>query len=176
MPKPTPDPKLQPPDTHHLRAASGWLELGNAEEAGNEIGRISAACLEHPDVLEIRWAICAAGATWEAALDIARKLVASAPERASGWIHRAYCLRRVAQGGLSPAWDALRPAYEKFPQEPIIPYNLACYSAQFGNLDDAWDWLNKAAQAAGRVQPIRSMALTDADLEPLRERIRQWSD
>src|ERR1043166_9428290 len=51
--------RLEPPDTHHLSAAVGWLELGNPAEAGEEIARISPAALEHPDVLEVRWQICA---------------------------------------------------------------------------------------------------------------------
>src|SRR5215208_708179 len=31
--------ELCPPDSHHLLAAEGWLELGNAAEAGEEIAR-----------------------------------------------------------------------------------------------------------------------------------------
>src|SRR6185436_7555694 len=33
---------LEPPDTHYLRAACGWLELGNPAEAGEEIARSRA--------------------------------------------------------------------------------------------------------------------------------------
>ena len=44
-----------------MRAAIGWLELGNHAEAGEEIARIAPEMLEHPDVLEVRWMICAAG-------------------------------------------------------------------------------------------------------------------
>jgi hypothetical protein len=31
---------LSPPDTHHLRAAEGWLELGNHLEANAELENI----------------------------------------------------------------------------------------------------------------------------------------
>jgi tetratricopeptide (TPR) repeat protein len=164
---------LQPPDTHHLSAAIGWLELGNPVEAGQELAKISAGSIEHPDVLEVRWAVCAAGKSWEAALGAAELLWAKSPERVTGWIHRAYALRRVRQGGLQKAWDALRPAFEKFPQESIIPYNLACYASQMGRLDDAWDWLLKAIAAAGGVATIKQMALADADLQPLWARINE---
>jgi hypothetical protein len=38
--------KLEPPDTHHVSAAIGWLELGNPAEAGEEIARITPEMLE----------------------------------------------------------------------------------------------------------------------------------
>jgi hypothetical protein len=66
----------------------------------------------------------------------------------------------------------LRPAFEKFPKTSIIPYNLACYAAQFGRLEEAWQWLHKAMAAAGDAQHIKRMALADADLQTLWERIR----
>jgi tetratricopeptide (TPR) repeat protein len=163
---------LEPPATHHLSAAIGWLELGNPSEAANELARLAPEWLDHPDVLEVRWQICAAQRSWEAALPLAERLLALAPDRSSGWLHRAYALRRVKSGGLSAAWDALRPAFEKFPKVPLIPFNLACYAAQLGRLDDAWEWLHKAMEAAGDVAFIKAMALADSDLEPLWERIR----
>lgn len=166
---------IGPPDSHHLVAALGWLELGLPAEAGEEIARISAEKLDHPDVLELRWEVCAAGRRWDTGLQLAVRLLEVAPDRSSGWIHRAYALRRVPGSGLAQAWDALRPAYEKFPKVPIIPYNLACYAAQFGRLDEAWEWLQRAVAAAeGDQAGIRTMALADADLEALWPRIREW--
>ena len=163
---------LQPPDTFHLSAAVGWLELGNPSEAAEEIARIRPEFLDHPDVLDVRWTILSAGGTWNAALEVAERLVQVAPSRSSGWVHRAYALRRSKGGGLQLAWAALRPAFEKFPKEPIIPYNLACYAAQFGRLDEAWDWLHKAMDAAGDVASIKAMALRDSDLAALWERVK----
>jgi hypothetical protein len=164
---------LEPPNTHHVRAAIGWLELGNAAEAGEEIARVAPESLNHPDVLDVRWMVCAAGRSWDAALEVAETLVEIAPERSSGWVHRAYALRRVRHGGLQMAWAALRPAYEKFPKEDIIPYNLACYAAQSGRLDAAWEWLHKAMEAAGDVNGIKERAMADADLQPIWDRIRE---
>ena len=162
---------LEPPNTHHLSAAHGWLELGNPVEAGNEIARISPSCLDHPEVLETRWEICAAQQSWEAALDVADTLLQCEPTRPTGWIHRAYAVRRVKGGGLQQAWDALHPAFAMFPKVTVIPYNLACYAAQMGRLDDAWEWLHKAMESAGDVAVIKKMALADSDLKPLWERI-----
>jgi hypothetical protein len=167
------DMNLEPPETHHLRAAIGWLELGNPAEAGEEIARIRPEFLHHPDVLQARWEICAAGRSWDAAVEVAELLVSVAPERAAGWVHRAYALRRVKHGGLQLAWAALRPAFDKFPKVEIIPYNLACYAAQFGRLEEAWEWLHKAMEAAGDAKRIRTQALSDPDLQPLWERLRE---
>jgi hypothetical protein len=164
---------LEPPNSHHLRAAIGWMELGNHVEAGEEIARLAPEVMEHPDVLDVRWSVCAAGRSWEAALAVAETLVRVAPERSSGWIHRAYALRRVRHGGLQLAWAALRPAHEKFPKEEVIPYNLACYAAQSGRLDAAWDWLTKAVTISGDAKVIKDRALHDGDLQPLWQRIRE---
>lgn len=164
---------LSYPDSHHLTAAVGWLELGAPLEAEREIARLDPVNLDHPDVLEVRWQICAAGRDWEAGLGIAEKLVAAAPDRSSGWIHRAYCLRRVKGGSLELAWEALHPAYERFPSVVIIPFNLACYAAQLGRLDEAWSWLHKAMEISGQIDQVKEMALADEDLQPLWDRIRQ---
>ncbi len=67
----------------------------------------------------------------------------------------------------------MRPAFEMFPKEDVIPYNLACYDAQSGRLDAAWDWLHKAIQVAGDVKKIKQRALADSDLQPLWQRIRE---
>jgi hypothetical protein len=51
-------------------------------------------------------------------------------------------------------------------------YNLACYSCQMGNLDEARIWLKKAVALAG-AETIKQMALNDADLEKLRSEIER---
>jgi Flp pilus assembly protein TadD len=163
---------LGPPETFYLKAAVGWLELGNAGEAAEELAHIRPEFLEHPGVLEVRWLVCSAGNSWEAGLAIAELQIQTDPDKSNGWVNRAYALRRIRHGSLQRAWDALRPAFEKFPKEPIIPYNLACYAAQFGRLDEAWDWLHRAMEAAGDVKSIKEMALRDRDLEPLWERVK----
>ncbi len=163
--------KLEAPDSFHLLAAVGWLELGNHIEAGEELARIKPELWEEPDVLEIRWSVCAAGQSWDTASEVAELLVCKAPERSSGWIHRAYALRRAKGGGLQKAWEALRPAFDNFPKASLIPYNLACYAAQFGKLDEAWDWLHKAMEAEGDVNAILNMALKDTDLKALWDKI-----
>src|ERR1017187_3279090 len=45
---------LEPPDSHHLSAAIGWLGLGNWREANEELEKITSELRGHPDVLEVR--------------------------------------------------------------------------------------------------------------------------
>jgi Flp pilus assembly protein TadD len=164
---------LEPPDSHYFSAAIGWFELGNRSEARAELAQISVTQQIHPDVLELRWAICAEEQNWAEGLEAARALVQSAPKRCSGWLHQAYALRRVAGGGLKQAWEALLPAFEQFPKDELIAYNLACYACQMEQLDAARVWLKRAFQL-GKKEKIRSRALQDPDLASLWAEIREW--
>ena len=82
---------LEPPDSIHLEAAVGWIELGNHEEADEELDKIDATLRVHPNVLEVRWIIHATAQHWESCKDIGSALVKLAPERTTGWIHRSFC-------------------------------------------------------------------------------------
>ena len=161
---------LGPPDSHFLSSAEGWLELGLRAEATAELDLISPPYQRHPDVLEMRWALHAHARQWDAALDAARELVLAAPDRASGWLHQAYALRRAMEGGLAQAREALKPAAKKFPKEPVIPFNLACYACQLGQLDEARGWVKRAMKVGGK-ESIKLMALADEDLKPLWQEI-----
>jgi tetratricopeptide (TPR) repeat protein len=162
--------KLTPPDNHHLNAATGWLELGNAAEAKAELARISSANRSHSGVLEVNWQICAAEKNWPAALATARNLVQLDPENVSGWIHQSYSLHEMKR--TQEALDLLLPIIEKFPGVSTIPYNLACYACQLGDLEPARNWLAKAVKIRGK-EDIRKVALADADLRQLWEEIRK---
>ncbi len=164
---------LETPDLRHLNAAVGWLGLGCASEARAELDLISAARQRHPAVLEARWTLLVHEKRWAEALEIAEAERAVAPDDCAGWLHRAYALRRITDGGLPRAWDALLPAAEKFPQEPVIAFNLSCYACQMQQLDIARHWLQQAMKIGGR-DAIRKMALADDDLKPLWAEIREW--
>jgi hypothetical protein len=69
------------------------------------------------------------------------------------------------------ALAVLLPMADKFPDQYIIPYNLACYCCQLGELKESLQWLGKAIDLAGKKE-IRLMALEDPDLEPLRKQIK----
>jgi Flp pilus assembly protein TadD len=165
---------LPPPDCHYLSAAAGWLELGNVTESKAELAQIGAETQEHPAVLEMRWLIGAKQQQWGECYTLAEKLVCCAPDNASGWLHRAYALRRLPEnGGLEKALQALLPAYSMFPNEPVIPYNLSCYACQLAKLDDARQWFRRAMRI-GDPEALKRLALDDEDLRPLWDEIRSF--
>lgn len=158
---------------HQLSAAIGWMELGNSQEALEELGRIAPKYQNSPPVLELRWMLHSCEADWERALGTARELMAAAPENPQSWLHQAYSVRRAPGGNIEAAWNALLPALEKFPKEATIPYNLACYACQMGRLEEARKLLRRS-YAAGDPRMLKEMALADRDLETLWAEIKGW--
>lgn len=157
---------LQPPNSHYLSAAIGWMELGNPREALRELSQVDRQLWNHADVLEVRWQIHAQEQNWERALIVARELVHADPGRPGAWLHHAYALRRVAGGGLKAAWKALHPALKAFPKEDLIPYNLSCYACQMNDLNEAQRLL-EMAMSVGDKDELKRRALSDSDLKPL---------
>jgi tetratricopeptide (TPR) repeat protein len=156
--------KLEPPDSHYLSAAQGWLELGNHVEAAAELEKVPPALRAHPDVIEVRAAIHARAARWRECIEASSALIRYAPKRPAGWIHRSYALHELKR--TLEAFDALLPAVERFPGEWIIPYNLACYCSRLGRLEEARIWLEKAFKLGDRKQ-LQPLAVTDPDLKML---------
>lgn len=157
---------IEAPDVHHFSAACGWLELGNRAEARVELAKVSAENQLHPAMLDLQWTICVAEQNWDEAFRFARQLVATLPDEPAGWLHCAYALRRKTGGGLELARDFLEPAAEKFPEEPVIAFNLACYECQLQQLDKARRWFQRACVIGGE-KKIHTMALADEDLKAL---------
>lgn len=163
---------LEPPDSHHLRAALGWLELGNHAEANQELDQIASPLQTHPSVLTLRYEVYSKAKQWDAAAEIANTQVKLTPEDSGAWISLAFATRRKPGGGIPEARKILLRALPKFPEQSLIPYNLACYECQLGNLKEAWQWLEKAF-AADDTRQMKKMALDDPDLRPLWPRIKE---
>lgn len=151
-----------------LEAAEGWLMLGNALEAHEELEKISGDANCHPAVLSMRWQVYAAAGWWEAAYVVSKAICELAPESAQAWICQANTLRNYR--GVLEAWNLLQSAAARFPQDAVIHYNLACYSAQLGLLEESCGWLIKAFELEESVQ-LKLAALCDPDLQPLWEKI-----
>jgi Flp pilus assembly protein TadD len=162
--------ELIPPESHHLSAAIGWLELGNPREARSEWDRIAAVHRRHPAVLEIEWRLCAEERNWPAALESARCQIDVDPEDVSGWIHQSFTLHELKR--TVEARSQLLVVAEKFAGNSTVAYNLACYACQLGHLDEARRWLGKAIRLQGR-DAIKARALTDPDLERMREELER---
>ena len=70
------------------------MELGNHEEANEELELIDAPLRTHPDVLEVRWLIHQKVENWELCENIASALVKLAPERTTGCLRLVLCCQR----------------------------------------------------------------------------------
>jgi tetratricopeptide (TPR) repeat protein len=161
---------LSPPDTHYLNAACGWLDLENLAEATAELDRLTIQAQNHPEVLTLRWELHARQTQWLEALEVGRALVQLAPDRADSWIKQSYALHELKR--TQEAWDALAQVSEHFPELSTIPYNLACYACQLGQVQPALTWLKKAMKVGGKDR-IKKMAATDTDLKPLWYQIKR---
>ena len=159
------------PELFYLDAAQGWVELGNFAEASRELEKIHADRQSHPDVLEVRWEICAKQKQWQEGAEVGRALIRTAPDRATGWIDLSYALHELKE--TQQAWDNLFGVAGTFPKVPTISYNLACYACQLGKLWEGEQWLKRAFDV-GDPRELKEMALSDADLKPLWDKVKAW--
>jgi hypothetical protein len=157
-------------DFHRLSAAEGWLELNNHLEANLELESISPEMQEHPSVLMVKYQLFAKVQRWDVAFTLAQKLVSLEPDKVEGWVLSAYSARRREGGGLLPAWNILISVVEKFPDEPVVPYNLACYACQFGRTAAAVELLERVFKMPGGGH-YRKIAREDEDLVSIRREI-----
>lgn len=148
------------------------MELGNSKEALAELDRLSPEARTSYDAQLLEWQIWTLQSNWMEAHRVARQLLKQWPGEAQHWLFYAYALRRVPGGGLAKAWETLLAASEKFPEQAVIAYNLACYACQLDWHDKARAWLFRALENGPRKE-IQEMALRDPDLEPLRGEIQR---
>lgn len=153
-------------DAHRLRAAQGWLELGDSKSAAEELQQIGAESQEHPLVLMLGWHVHAKAANWAACVETGRLLTRVVPGSPFGWVNLCNALYFV--GRTQEAFDTLLPLLATFPTNELLPYNLACYACQLGRLEEARSYLEKAF-ALGDAQELRLKAQDDPDLKPLRD-------
>jgi tetratricopeptide (TPR) repeat protein len=156
--------QLDPPDSHYLNAAQGWLGLGDCQSALDEIELIDPEMQSHPDVLTVRCDIYTVAMKWPAVVALASALVQLTPENPSGWIRRSFALHGLKR--TQQALELLLPAASKFPGIAAIPYDLACYCTKLGRLEEARRWLHQLYEI-DNAKVFRKVAGSDPDLAPL---------
>ncbi len=156
------------PDPHHVNATIGWLMIGNVAEARVEFEKISAPSRRQPQVLGVEWSLLSQEQRWDEAVVTAEAQLTATPDDPEAWIHRSFALHELRR--TREAFASLLPAAARFPKETIIPYNLACYRCQLGDLPEARRWFARAL-ASGKNPAEKRLrlraALQDADLQPL---------
>ena len=133
-------------------------------EANTELDKIDPFNRAAPEVLALRVAIYRGLEKWELMQEIAKRLADFQPDDIQWTISLAYATRRA--DSIEAAKEVLLNAEPKFPNEPTIKYNLACYFCQTGDIQNAKNYLKKAFEIDSN---WRMAALEDEDLKPLWE-------
>jgi tetratricopeptide (TPR) repeat protein len=89
------------------------------------------------------------------------------PDLAAGYIHLAFCLHEL--GDTNGARDILRKGPPTLQKEGTYYYNLACYDAVLGDLDEARTNLARSIRIDKR---FRDFAKGDSDLAALHSDLR----
>jgi lipopolysaccharide biosynthesis regulator YciM len=154
---------IDPQSQRRLIAASGFAELSLFQEAVEELEELPESSKELPAVLGVWLEVYQRWQKWHEALSVAARLLEMEPDEPNWPVALAYATRRSR--GLVFAKEVLLQAGEKFPDSGLIQFNLACYAAQLGELEEARQRLCRAIQ---RDKEFMAMARTDPDLEPIR--------
>jgi len=154
-----------PMDIVHQRllvAAQGYSELGLPELALAELDLLPEDVRQSPIGVESRLSVLMQAKQWKVALGVGRALCQLAPEKTTGYIHAAFCLHELGQSREARELLVSGPAALK--AEPTYHYNLACYEAALGNLDEARAHLNVSFAMDRK---LKAYARTDPDLRAL---------
>jgi predicted Zn-dependent protease len=146
-----------------LGYAEGYLQLGLKAEAGKALAEITGEDRDATPVLAMRLAVHTERAEWAKASKVGAMVCEREPNEPGFWIQWAYAVRRHA--GLSQAREILFRGVGLHPREAVFHFNLACYEAQLGHLDDARAFLETAC---GLDETFVELAKTDPDLTPLK--------
>ncbi len=99
---------------------------------------------------------------WSTALRISRELCRVAPDCGAGYLHAGFCLHEL--GKTKQAKELLLKGPVALLKEPIYYYNMGCYDALLGNVDQARENLETSFKMDST---FRELAKMDPDLQSL---------
>lgn len=145
--------------TKTLRAASGWLELGLADEALFELQTLPTDAQTLRAVLELKLFAQMERGQWNPASETARLLCLKADDEPEFFLRAAYCLHET--GDTLAACNQLLKGPKCLFDMAIFHYNLACYLWTLGEGTRARSHLR---QAIDMDDQFLESARTDRDL------------
>ena len=145
--------------TKTLQAATGWLELGIADEALHELEKLPMETRHQREALELQLAAQMVNQTWNSAADTARLLCLKAADEPEFFLRAAFCLHETGDTLAACNW-LLRGPKTLFVMA-IFHYNLACYLWTLGEANRARSHLQ---QAITMDESFREAARSDRDL------------
>ena len=150
------DPQFQ----RRLLAASGFAELSLFQEAVQELEELPESAKEFPAVLVVWLEVYQRWEKWAEAESVATRLVGSGTRRTE--LAGSPCVCDPAGSRADLCSRSPAASRRKFPNCGTIQFNLACYAAQLGQLDEARGRLGRAIQLD---KGFAVIAKTDPDLE-----------
>ena len=148
--------------TRALQAADGYLYLGLAEEALNELGQVAPQEREDPAVLLARTRVLLHLKRWKPAEELSRHGADKHPDEGEFTVQRAFALHQLQKG--DQAIEVLLSAPDWIRRTGILHYNLACYEARLGDPSIARQCINAAIQINAA---MKKNARIDPDLASL---------
>ncbi|GDX09003.1 hypothetical protein LBMAG57_07750 [Verrucomicrobiota bacterium] len=145
-----------------LLAAQGYSELGLPELALDELDILPEDVRSSPIAVESRLSVLMQAKRWKLALEVGRELCRIASDKNAGFIHSAFCLHEL--GKSREALELLSSGPAALKAEPTYHYNLACYEAALGNIEQARAHLNVSFAMD---KTLKEFARTDPDLKVL---------
>ncbi|HEU5081258.1 MAG TPA: hypothetical protein VFT72_18745 [Opitutaceae bacterium] len=150
-----------------LEYARGYLALGLARQARDELAAIAEEEQKNVDVQEVWVDVWMELKSWKRVVRAARGVCEKRPAGERAWIAWAYALRELQR--VEEAQDVLWRAEKRYGQNSgLLHYNLACYACLLGNQDEAERRLKRAVSMD---TSWRDAALEDPDLKDLRPRL-----
>ncbi len=128
--------------TKTLRAASGWLELGLADEALYELQALPSEVQVLRGPLELKLAAQMERGLWNPASETARLLCLKAEDVPEFFLRAAFCLHET--GDTLAACNQLLKGPKTLFDMPVFHYNLACYLWTLGEGPRAKSHLKQA--------------------------------
>ena len=154
--------KITPQTDRTLQAAQGYFELGMMDESLAELDTLPAGLQEGAAVLQMRLFIHMHEKRWAQALEISRTICRVQPEETLGFIHAAFCLHELRRTAEAKTFLLGGPA--ALLNEATYHYNLGCYDAVLGNIEEAQAHLRTSFRLDDK---FREYARTDPDLKPV---------
>jgi len=152
-------------DLQHVRrllAAEGYIDLEMYAAAAAELRKLDPGFFALEQTLVLQLSVYAGLHQWKKAHQLASKLTRQDPDNPQWAIWCASAACRVQS--VEAATGILLRALVTHPDNANIHYNLSCYETRLQHFRLAQRHLARAIQLDPR---FRSLAMDDADLEPL---------
>lgn len=147
-----------------LLATQGYIELEMPAEALAELDSLEDEDQDREEVLQLRLFVLMRGRLWEHALGVCERMRQVFPEGSTGYIHGAFCLHEL--GRTAEAKHLLLSGPPDLAREATYFYNLGCYNAVLGNLEEAVASLRTSFEMDKK---FREIAKYDPDLKSVSE-------